>query len=132
MWIEINYRDKRPLYEQIAAKIEEMILKGVVEPNEALPSVRSLAQELSINPNTIQKAYSALETSGFTYSVAGRGSFAADVKDLFPKKKEEIFHELDTLSDRAEMIGIPKEDLAGHLLQGKRADKKRKPEGKQE
>ena len=64
MLIEIDYRDKRPLYEQIAKKFEELILKGIMKPDESMPSIRQLAIELSINPNTIQKSYAALETSG--------------------------------------------------------------------
>ena len=60
--IIIDYNDKRPIYEQVADKMQNLIVNGVLEPDSKLPSVRSLAVELSINPNTIQRAYSELET----------------------------------------------------------------------
>ena len=115
MWIEIDFRDKRPLYEQIASKIEEMILMGVLSKDEALPSVRSLAMELSINPNTIQKAYSTLEAAGFIYSVSGRGSFAADPGALMPGKREEIFRELDRIVQKAKVIGLTRLELMAYI-----------------
>ena len=79
MLITIDFRDKRPIYEQISDKLQELILCGVIGADEALPSVRSLAVELSINPNTIQKAYDNLEQKGFCYSVSGRGRFATSL-----------------------------------------------------
>ena len=80
--IIIDYNDKRPIYEQIIDRFQTLILNGALEPDTQLPSVRSLAIELSINANTIQRAYSELERSGFIYSVKGRGNFVrADVKD---------------------------------------------------
>ncbi|MBQ7562640.1 MAG: GntR family transcriptional regulator [Lachnospiraceae bacterium] len=111
MFINIDFRDKRPLYEQVCDKIEELILRGVIEPDEALPSVRSLAVELSINPNTVQKAYALLESRGLTYSAAGRGSFAAGATELLPKKREEIAEEIAGLIEKAEKFGITKEEL---------------------
>ena len=71
--IFIDYNDKRPIYEQVTEKIQTLILNGVLEPDSKLPSVRSLAMELSINPNTIQRAYSELEREGFIYSVREEG-----------------------------------------------------------
>ena len=91
MLIDVDFRDKRPLYEQISSKLAELILQGVIIPDEPLPSVRALAVELSINPNTIQNAYSVLEQQGYTYSVSGRGSFAANVESILPKKREELY-----------------------------------------
>lgn len=111
MFINIDFRDKRPLYEQVCDKIEELILRGVIEPDEALPSVRSLAVELSINPNTVQKAYALLESRGLTYSAPGRGSFAAGAPELLPKKREEIAGEIALLLEKAEKFGITKEEL---------------------
>ena len=67
--IILDYRDTRPLYEQIVDKFQMLILSGALEPNSRMPSVRSLAVELSINPNTIQRAYSELERTGFLYTV---------------------------------------------------------------
>ena len=92
-----------------------MILKGVMSPDDAMPSVRQLAVELSINPNTIQKAYAALEQNGYTYSVSGRGSFVANVEDIMPKKREEILMEFDALIRRALGVGITAKEIEEHI-----------------
>ena len=78
----IDYNDKRPIYEQIIDRFQTLIINGALEPNMQIPSVRSLAIELSINANTIQRAYSELEREGFIYSVKGRGNFVRDSKSL--------------------------------------------------
>ena len=88
--IILDYKDRRPLYEQIVDKFSDMILKGVLKPDEKLPSVRSLAMELSINPNTIQRAYMELEHKGFLYSVKGRGNFVSNSEQLKEERKREI------------------------------------------
>ena len=67
-----------PIYEQIVEKFRMLILSGAVEPSSKMPSVRQLAVELSINPNTIQRAYTELERQGYIYSIKGKGSFVAD------------------------------------------------------
>ena len=76
--IELDYRDSRPLYEQVAERLRELMFKGALPQDAQLPSVRSLATELSINPNTIQRAYTELERQGYIYSIKGKGSFVAD------------------------------------------------------
>ena len=76
--IILDYKDRRPIYEQVAEKLEELMLLGILGENEPLPSVRSLAMELSINPNTIQRAYGELERQGYIYSIKGKSSFVAD------------------------------------------------------
>ncbi len=106
MMVEIDFREKRPLYEQISSRIEEQIIRGFMEPDEPLPSVRNLAVELSINPNTVQKAYADLEQKGLTYSVSGRGSFVSNVESLVPVKREEVLTELDTVVTKALGLGI--------------------------
>lgn len=111
MLIAIDFRDKRPLYEQISGKLEELILCGVIGADEALPSVRALAMDLSINPNTVQKAYDALEQRGFCYSVAGRGRFAASVKEVLPARKEEFFEKLGDLIDEGNNLGVSYEEI---------------------
>lgn len=75
--ITIDYKDRRPIYEQIMASIEDLAARGVLGPGSQLPSVRQLAMELSINPNTIQRAYSELEKAGVIYAVKGKGNFVA-------------------------------------------------------
>ena len=92
--ILIDYKDRRPIYEQIVEKIETLILKGVFEPDSMLPSVRSLAMELSINPNTIQRAYAELERKGITYTVKGKGSFVSSRNELIDSKKDDTANNL--------------------------------------
>lgn len=93
--LSINYRDPRPIYEQVRDSLRQLILSGAIEPEEKLPSVRTLAASLAINPNTIQRAYRELEQLGLIYTVAGKGAFAASDGAAKEKRKQEI---LDTVS----------------------------------
>ena len=77
MLITIDYQDKRPIYEQITEKIKNLIVVGVLTENDKIPSVRNMAIEMSINPNTIQRAYQELERDGYIYTVKGRGNFVS-------------------------------------------------------
>ena len=88
--ILIDYNDKRPIYEQIVERFQTLIVSGVLEAGEKMPSVRTLAVELSINPNTIQRAYTELERDGFIYAVKGRGNFVKRDTELFEKQKERL------------------------------------------
>ena len=74
--ITLNYRDARPIYEQVRDGLRRLIVSGAIADGEKLPSVRALASQLAINPNTIQRAYSELESEGYAASVPGKGSFA--------------------------------------------------------
>ena len=83
--ITIDYQSKLPLYEQIAERFQALILRGALPPGSQMPSVRSLAVELSINPNTIQKAFALLEQQGYIYPVRGRGNYVSDTAKLAEK-----------------------------------------------
>lgn len=109
--IIINYKDRRPIYEQVVEKFKELIIKGALEPNGQLPSVRSLAMELSINPNTIQRAYAELERQGYIYSVKGKGSFITADDLLSQQKRNEVYQELGRIVLEGKRIGITEEDL---------------------
>lgn len=111
--IIIDYRDSRPIYEQVVEKFKLLILKGVLTQNEKMPSVRTLAMELSINPNTIQRAYAQLEDQGYIYTVKGRGNFVADRGPLLEDYKEEIRTQLQNLCRLAASIGMEKEEFVG-------------------
>ncbi len=115
MIIKIDFRDKRPIYEQISEKLQELILCGAIGVDESLPSVRSLAIDLSINPNTIQKAYDNLEQKGFCYSVAGRGRFAAAVSEVMPGKRKEFFEKFDQLLNESATLQLKKEELIDYI-----------------
>ncbi len=88
--IQLDFKDPRPIYEQIKDKIKELVITGAVETDDKIPSVRELAQTLTINPNTIQKAYKDLESEGIIYSVKGKGNFIAplDKSSIDPRRKE--------------------------------------------
>lgn len=109
--IIIDYKDRRPIYEQVVERFQSLILKGVLEPDSQLPSVRNLAMDLSINPNTIQRAYSELERCGFIYSVKGKGSFIAANENLIQCKKNEILDDILKLTKQAKDIHITKDQI---------------------
>ena len=107
--IVIDYRDKRPLYEQVAEKIAHLIICGVLESNAKLPSVRSLAMDLSVNPNTIQRAFAQLEQDGYIYTVVGRGNYVTDSQEWRKGRLLEISAELKTSLQHARDAGLPYE-----------------------
>lgn len=77
--IHLDYRDSRPMYEQIKDGFRRLIVQGLMAEDDKLPSVRELAGSLAINPNTIQRAYRELEQEGYVYVVSGKGSFVAGI-----------------------------------------------------
>ena len=93
--IELNYRDARPIYEQIKDGLRKLMLSSVIRQDEKLPSVRELASQLAINPNTIQKAYRELEQEGYIYTVSGRGSFAAPFTDINSGRLKKLLNQFD-------------------------------------
>lgn len=107
----IDYQDGRPIYEQIAESYKMMILKGILQPDERMPSVRKLAMDLSTNPNTVQRAYTELERQGFLYSVKGKGNFVKGGPDLKEKKKQELVERLEDVFREAEDVGIGRDEL---------------------
>ncbi|MDO4513051.1 MAG: GntR family transcriptional regulator [Lachnospiraceae bacterium] len=109
--IVIDYKDNRPLYEQIVERFQVLIEKGVLKPETQIPSVRSLAMELSINPNTIQKAYAELERRGFIYTVKGRGNFVAYDEELKQKRRKELSDIFQNMVLEAQNAGISRQEL---------------------
>ena len=93
--IQLNYKDPRPIYEQVKDGIRKLAYAGVLGPDEKIPSVRELAMKLAINPNTISRAYKELEQEGFIYTVAGRGTFINQEFDLNDSRKEELWQQFD-------------------------------------
>lgn len=104
--IGIDLQNRRPIYEQIVERFQTLIVSGALEPDSQMPSVRSLALELSINPNTIQKAYSVLEQEGYIYPVKGRGNFVSGNKGLKRKKQEGVWRSLGELVAQGGELGI--------------------------
>lgn len=109
--IVIDYKDNRPLYEQIVERFQVLIERGVLKPQEQMPSVRSLAMDLSINPNTIQKAYAELERRGYIYTVKGRGNFVSYDEELKEKRRSQQLEEFWTKAVQAMEAGVTKAEL---------------------
>ena len=108
--ISLNYRDSRPIYEQIRDGLRKLIVTGALSADEKLPSVRALAAQLAINPNTIQRAYNELEGEGYIYSVPGKGSFAAANAAAVLTQVRELLSELRYLGvSQQELLNLVKE-----------------------
>ena len=112
----IDYRDGRPIYGQVIDGIEQMVVHGVLAPDSQLPSVRQMAAELSINPNTIQRAYSELESRGVIYSVKGKGNFVSpDGSTLRLRRLDEIGRQIGELIRTARELGADNTQIAAWL-----------------
>ncbi len=112
--ILIDGRDPRPIYEQIVEKLAELMVCGALAENSPMPSVRSLAADLSVTPNTVQRAYAELERLGYIVSIRGKGSFVADTAAIRRLGQEKILAELADIAVRASRAGMEKEQfLAG-------------------
>ena len=122
--ILIDYKDRRPLYEQIVEKLSDLMVRGVLAQDSQLPSVRSLATELSINPNTIQKAYSILEQNGYIYPVKGRGNFVSGNEKLKLRKQESVYASLRENVKKGQELGISCEEMTEKVQEYYREEKR--------
>ncbi len=113
--IALDYRDKRPIYEQIVEKLKKLIVCGALESNTKMPSVRSLAMELSVNPNTIQRAYTQLEQEGYLYSIVGRGNFVTCEGEWKDGRKQEVLREFAESLSKAREAKVPRGELLALL-----------------
>lgn len=84
---QIDFKSRKSIYEQVVDNFKELILSGVIGPNEKMPSLRDLSKQITVNPNTVQKAYRELERQGYIYSVSGVGTFATPLEDIMPDEK---------------------------------------------
>ncbi|MDD6739676.1 MAG: GntR family transcriptional regulator [Coriobacteriaceae bacterium] len=116
--ISIDTRDSRPLYEQVVDGFRTLIIAGVMARDDKLPSVRSLATQLAINPNTIQRAYRELEAQGYTYSVVGKGSFVAAVDGTADLRKLDLLEQFDQVSSQLLALGCTAEELTARMRGG--------------
>mgnify|MGYP000151112014 CR=1 FL=1 len=115
--LTLNYRDSRPIYEQIKDGLRRMIVTGAMAQDEKLPSVRALATQLSINPNTIQRAYRELESEGYILSVAGKGSFVAQVDQLAEQQKKQAVDAFRAAAQKLRQLGLTQAQLAQLLTE---------------
>ena len=109
--LNLDYRDVRPIYEQVKDGLRRLMVTGVIQEGEKLPSVRTMAGSLAINPNTIQRAYEALESEGYVYSVPGKGSFAAPNTGVDEGRKHDLLHTFDQTAGELLFLGVSGEEL---------------------
>ena len=109
--IGLNYRDSRPIYEQIKDGLKKLIVTGGLAADERLPSVRALATQLSINPNTIQRAYNELEGEGYIYSIPGKGSFASAGAGADEGRRQELLDKVRELLAELRYLGVSRQEL---------------------
>ena len=109
--IALDYRDKRPIYEQIVEKLEKLIVCGALESNTRMPSVRSLAMELSVNPNTIQRAYAQLEQDGYLYTIVGRGNYVTCEAEWKKGRIQTVLKEFTEVLTKARETRVPRGEL---------------------
>ncbi len=111
---QLDLKSRKPIYEQIIEKFKQLIIKDILKPDEQIPSVRELSKQLTINPNTIQKAYRELERQGYIYTLRGRGNFVSPKiekvdEDKLQKLKQELQRKLSELI----YLGLEKEEIIG-------------------
>ena len=113
--LQLNYRDSRPIYEQVKDGLRNLVISGAIAPDEKLPSVRSLASSLAINPNTIQRAYEALEREGYVYTVTGRGTFAAVQSDVGAERRNKLLADLEEAARELLYLGVSPDELKARI-----------------
>ena len=120
--IQLNYRDSKPIYEQIKDGLRKLVISNSLSADEKLPSVRELAAKLAINPNTIQKAYRDLESEGYIYTVTGKGTFVAERKEVLDARAEELLTEFDEIVEELFFLSVKEKELVermDNLAEGK-------------
>lgn len=111
--LSLDLQSRQPIYEQLVRGLSELVSLGALAPDEQLPSVRSLARDLGVNPNTVQKAYQELERSGVIYSVAGKGSFVSPGPAAARMLHGQRLEKLREAAAEGRRAGIPREEALG-------------------
>ena len=140
--LSLNYRDARPIYEQVKDGLRHLVVTGAIQAGDKLPSVRALASSLAINPNTIQRAYEALEREGYLCTtayehaavlepckaleregylctVAGKGSFAAERGGINTVRRDALLRQFDAAASELLFLGLTPEELSARLRAAK-------------
>ena len=120
--MHLDYRDARPIYTQIIDGFKEQISAGILKTGERLPSVRELAVELSINPNTIQRAYRQLELEGWIATVPGKGCFVCGSSMAMERERERHFQALDEAAAALTALGVSRQELAARIMKEEETD----------
>lgn len=109
--IKLEMQSRKPIYEQLKEQILRLTMLGVLSADEKLPSVRSLARDVGINPNTVQKAYQELEHDGIIYTVGGKGSFVAGNDDGLRQRREKALEQVEESVRQAVDSGCTQEEI---------------------
>ncbi len=120
--ITLNYRDSRPIYEQIKDGIKRLVVTGAIAADEKLPSVRELASSLAINPNTIARAYRELEQEGYIYTVAGKGSFVGENHQVDSRRVDELLAAFDKAVAELQFLGVTADTLCSRIKDPKEGE----------
>ena len=113
--LNLDYRDARPIYEQVRDNLRRLMVSGAIQEGEKLPSVRSLSSNLAINPNTIQRAYESLEAEGYVYSIPGKGSFAAPRTGVDEERRDRLLGQFDSLTAELLYLGVTRDRLIARI-----------------
>lgn len=113
--LNLDYRDARPIYEQVRDNLRRLMVSGAIQEGEKLPSVWSLASNLAINPNTIQRAYESLEAEGYVYSIPGKGSFAAPRTGVDEERRDRLLGQFDSLTAELLYLGVTRDRLIARI-----------------
>ena len=113
--LNLDYRDARPIYEQVRDGLRRLMVSGVIQEGEQLPSVRAMATSLAINPNTIQRAYELLEAEGYVSSVPGKGSFAAPHSHVDSARRDGLLRTFDETATELFFLGLSADALSQRL-----------------
>ncbi len=116
--ISLNYRDPRPIYEQVKDNLRHLIVSGALPSNYKLPSVREMAGDLAINPNTIQRAYRELESEGYICTIPGKGSFTCSSDGSDSARRQELLRKFDELVTELKYLGFTVSDLTVRMEGG--------------
>ena len=116
--VHLDYRDVRPIYAQIIDSFKEQITTGILKTGDKLPSVRELAADLAINPNTIQRSYRALEAEGWIVTVPGKGCFVSGAVEAQEQERKRLLTAFDDIAAALQQMGITRQELAARLENG--------------
>lgn len=113
--LNLDYRDARPIYEQVRDGLRRLMVSGIIQEGEQLPTVRAMATSLAINPNTIQRAYELLEAEGYVSSVPGKGSFAAPHHQVDSTRRDGLLRVFDDTATELMFLGLSADALSQRL-----------------
>ncbi len=106
--LKLDYKSDMPLHEQITQGVRTLVIRGVLKKDDKLPSVRDLSVELTVNPNTVQRAYKTLEQEGIIYSIRGRGNFVSEIRECDQKTRETLYETLKKTVRELAFFGVDK------------------------